>query len=135
MYPIPRTKIRQISVGESHIVFCDDNGTVFTQGNNDFGQLGRFTMETNDPEFASIPALEGKPMQKIQAGSNFTVLLSIRGIVLTCGSSLYGCLGHGSNEDVQNPKIIEGIRAFLKSIFKSFAPVDEFFRFDHSYNK
>ena len=134
MYPIPRTKIRQISVGESHIVFCDDNGTVFTQGNNDFGQLGRFTMETNDPEFASIPALEGKPMKKIQAGSNFTVLLSIRGIVLTCGSSLYGCLGHGSNEDVQNPKIIEGIRA-LKNIFMSFAPFDQFFRFDHSYNK
>ena len=108
MYPIPRTKIRQIAVGDGHIVFCNDDGIVYTQGNNDFGQLGRFTKARNDSQFSTIPTLEGKPIKKIGAGSNFTVFLSNRGLILTCGSSLYGCLGHGINDDVHTPRIVEG---------------------------
>lgn len=46
-------------------------------------------------------------MFQVAAGLNFTVFLSRRGHVYTCGTNTLGQLGHGDNVDRQTPKVIE----------------------------
>lgn len=46
-------------------------------------------------------------MFQVAAGLNFTVFLTRRGHVYTCGANTHGQLGHGNTLDRPTPKIIE----------------------------
>lgn len=46
-------------------------------------------------------------MFQVAAGLNFTVFLTRKGQVYTCGANTHGQLGHSDNQDRPTPKMIE----------------------------
>ena len=86
-----------------------EDGVVYTKGTNDCGQLGRGRCSADDCfHFGDSSSVRGKPIVIVGAGFDFTVLLSERGMVLTCGNAQFGCLGHGDAYSLDIPKLIEG---------------------------
>jgi alpha-tubulin suppressor-like RCC1 family protein len=112
-------KITQIAVGDYHSVTLDNNGQLFTFGDNTNGQLG-FEF---DPEFSTIDVPTIRPIKgfypeknlrptitKIAAGGVNTYLMidvedteknKISADVLSCGTGIYGNLANGRWTHIQ----------------------------------
>ncbi|CAG5116155.1 unnamed protein product [Candidula unifasciata] len=59
--------------------------------------------------------LEGQTavtIQHVACGDLFTACLTDRGILMTFGSGLHGCLGHGNYKDVSQAKIVEALLGY-----------------------
>ena len=89
-------KIVDVSAGYGHTVALDEEGKVYTWGNNEYGQLGYVT-EDNSTEPICISdkenELKGKKVVKISAGGVHTVALDEEGKVYAWGNNEYGQLG------------------------------------------
>jgi alpha-tubulin suppressor-like RCC1 family protein len=84
--------IIQLSAGEWHSLFVKNDGTVFSSGRNQYGQLGDGT--TVDKSTASLIAtLSG--VTQAEAGGIHSVFLNSNGSVFACG------LNSGGNNDGQ----------------------------------
>jgi len=105
-------RVIEISAGAYHTVALKEDGTVWTWGNNESGQLGDGT-EIDKGEPVQVKGIEG--VKAIAAGGYHTVALKEDGTVWTWGENLYGQLGDDTidickNEPVQ-VKGIEGVKA------------------------
>ncbi|NDI35183.1 S-layer homology domain-containing protein [Chengkuizengella sediminis] len=87
--------IEQVSAGGLHTVAIASNGKVYTWGSNEFGQLGYETTEEYEliPQEVSIP--EGKTIEQVSVGIDYTVALASDGTVYTWGNNEFGQLGLG----------------------------------------
>ena len=95
---LDNVKIVGASGGTAHTVLLDENGNVWTAGNNLQGQLGRQTAKNVDPKFEKVAdGISGVKITAIAAGSRYTVLLDESGNVWTAGSNGYGELGRETN--------------------------------------
>lgn len=91
--PYYGVRVNQVSVGGSHIATLDEEGNVWTWGNNFYGQLGDGTKEyTSKPVAVSKETGLGKVTQ-IVAGYSHTIALDEEGNVWTWGSNSNGQLG------------------------------------------
>ena len=91
-------KIRAVAAGQYHTILIDENGGVWTAGNNLHGQLGRQTAKNMDSKFEKVAdGISGVKITAIAAGSRYTVLLDESGNVWTAGSNGYGELGRETN--------------------------------------
>ena len=92
-------KIISISAGGYHTVAIDEEGKVYTWGNNEVGQLGDGTT-TNSVLPICISdkenELKGKRIVDILAGYGHTVAIDEEGKVYTWGYNYYGQLGDGT---------------------------------------
>jgi hypothetical protein len=81
-----------IRVGREHIIALTEDGSVFTWGNNEYGQLGNGTNESRDtPE-----KIQGLPkIIDIASGDSYCMVLSEDGNIYTWGSNFEGELGDG----------------------------------------
>ena len=93
--------IVEISAGGNHTVVLDDQGKVYTWGNNSHGQLGN---ETNEASLAPIcisdisgNILKGKNIISISAGESYTLAIDEQGKVYSWGWNRYGELGDGTD--------------------------------------
>lgn len=85
--------IKQISVGEDHVLALDDKGDVYAWGVNDTGQLGDGTT-TN----ISMPIkLDISNIKQISAGGAHSMALNSNGKILTWGNNDFAQLGLGEN--------------------------------------
>ena len=85
-----------------------DTGVVYSWGDADFGKLGRCSSETNYlPEI--IDTLASIPIINIECGAQFSVALSASGNIYTWGRGDYFRLGHGSDQHIRKPTIIESL--------------------------
>ena len=99
-------KIVQVSLGNSHSVAIDQEGQVYTWGNNDYGKLGDGTTEIGYNKHRSTPkcisevaeSLQGKKIVNISAGGIYTIAVDEKGQVYTWGDNYYGELGDGITE-------------------------------------
>ncbi|WP_175428390.1 FIVAR domain-containing protein [Bacillus solimangrovi] len=97
---MPRgAKIEQITVGEEHTIALASDGTVYTWGLNDFGQLGNgnsgdFIRQAN-PTAIHMPILKGVSIEQVSVGGIHTAALASDGTLYTWGSNDYGQLGNG----------------------------------------
>lgn len=105
----------QLIVAKSHFLLLTTDSQVFSWGENTHGQLGH-----GDRKYRSIPskidALQGRDIQKIAAGANFSVFCADHGIVLICGHRDFV----GSNNDTQdllNPQLIDGLLRYGDCIY------------------
>ncbi|MBO5413506.1 MAG: hypothetical protein J6A29_04350, partial [Clostridia bacterium] len=106
-------KIKQISSGQAHTVVIDENGKVWTWGNNEVGQLGEGT-ETNRSTPICISNMEENPLngikiKQISAGSSHTVALDENDKIWTWGWNHYGQLGDGTETNSSTPICISNI--------------------------
>ncbi|EDO34592.1 predicted protein [Nematostella vectensis] len=103
------SNVREVSCGWNHTAFLCKDGTVYTCGSNEFGQLGQEKSHTN-PE--SVHAIETFTITKVTCGKAHTVAVSDQGLVFAWGDNSYGQIGLGSKvkEKVQTiPKMLKGL--------------------------
>jgi hypothetical protein len=107
--------IVQVACGWYHTIFLDDNGNVYSCGENNNGQLG-YTNDGNVETPRKItPAtgddLIGKTIVQVVCGYYHTIFLDDNGNVYSCGYNDNGQLGYTNdnifNTNVFTPKQIE----------------------------
>jgi alpha-tubulin suppressor-like RCC1 family protein len=86
--------IVQVAAGRGHGAAVAADGSVWTWGSNDRGQLGYPTPGVDSPTPHQVPALSG--VKQVAAGDDFTVALRSNGEVWTWGGNKYGQLGDGT---------------------------------------
>ena len=92
--------IKRIDCGFDHVLCLDFNGSVFSFGKNDYGQLG-LGKNNNDSNNTYIPRLiKGLyDIKRIDCGSDHVLCLDFNGSVFSFGKNDYGQLGLGKNNN------------------------------------
>ena len=82
-----------VAAGRNHLVVLKEDGTVWTWGKNNYGQLGigSYTISEIPQQVQTISNIV-----EIDAGENHTIARTESGDVYTWGSNSDGCLGIGS---------------------------------------
>ena len=105
---IPLQNINSINCGPVHSICLDNDGTVYSFGFQDFGQLGLgFTalFYTYIPQKVDLP-----PCTQISCGDQFTMCLSESGEVYSFGINEYGSLGLGTYTNHNSPQLISSLK-------------------------
>jgi len=101
----------QIAAGGNHSLALASDGSIYTWGQNWYGQLG-----AGDNSASEIPvptpvvtngALSGKTITKIDAGYGFSIALASDGTVFTWGDNFRGQLGNGNNNNSKVPVSVD----------------------------
>jgi len=97
--------ITQVAAGRSCSIALASDGTVYTWGNNAFGQLGNGNYTDSNVPVAVITSgvLNGKTITQVAAVGNHSIALASDGTVYTWGYNLYGQLGNGNNTNSNEP--------------------------------
>ncbi|KAK4751618.1 hypothetical protein SAY87_005100 [Trapa incisa] len=105
-FPYP-VHVLQVSASHNHAAFVMQSGEVFTCGDNSSYCCGHRDMARPIFRPRLVQALKEVPCKQVAAGLSFTVFLTRRGHVYSCGSNTYGQLGHGDTLERPTPKLIE----------------------------
>ena len=91
--------VTSIGAGGGHTAVAKTDGTVWTWGDNEYGQLGNSTnTDSNVPVQANI-----SDVLAVAAGVTHTVALKSDGTVWAWGYNYYGQLGNGNNTNSNVP--------------------------------
>lgn len=103
----PNNKIISVSAGYGYSLAIDENGFVYTWGNNSYGQLGNnstvasnIPVKVNKGDYQGTAYLGDDPNNKIIkaiAGDGHCIAVAQDGIVYTWGNNSKGQLGNESN--------------------------------------
>lgn len=109
-FVVAEEKIPQIQIpvfsGLSHTVVVKNDGTAWSWGSNEYGQLGNGTLEdTDEPEMIDEP---GK-IVAVSGGPRFTLALKDDGTVWAWGYNGNGELGDGTRENRSSPVRVSGL--------------------------
>uniref|UniRef100_A0A182N9H3 non-specific serine/threonine protein kinase n=1 Tax=Anopheles dirus TaxID=7168 RepID=A0A182N9H3_9DIPT len=122
----PTVKIKQIATRGQHFVAVMEgtmcrkrvgeqivnaqnlltDGTVFSWGEGDKGQLGHDALETWHHIPMRVEALKQRKVISTTVGDGFTLFCTASGTVLACGDNSHGCLGQGNKTSLLVPKPI-----------------------------
>ncbi|KAG4960816.1 hypothetical protein AAZX31_13G261400 [Glycine max] len=110
----PLARVVHVSASFNHAAFVMQSGEVFTCGDNSSSCCGH--RDTTRPIFRPrlVESLKGIPCKQVAAGLNFTVFLTRKGHVYTCGTNTHGQLGHGDTQDRPTPKMIEVLSSVVQ---------------------
>ncbi len=104
-------RVVQVACGsrDAQTLALTDEGLVYSWGDGDFGKLGR-----GGSEGCSVPQnvekLNGAGICQIECGAQFSLALSRSGLVWTWGKGDYFRLGHGADQHVRKPTVVECLR-------------------------
>ena len=105
--PVPRFGgVTAISAGYAHSVAVRNDGTVWTWGSNDSGELGDGTTTERDSPI-QVPGLGG--VRAVSAGNAHTLALKSDGTLWAWGNNASGQLGDGTRTDRLNPVQVTGL--------------------------
>lgn len=99
--PEPESGFKAISVGGNHSAVIKADGSLWTWGNNSYGQLG---IGSTSPRHTPIQVGTATNWVSVSAGSNHTAAIKADGSLWTWGSSSYYQLGIGSTSSEYMPK-------------------------------
>uniref|UniRef100_UPI003134273B probable E3 ubiquitin-protein ligase HERC4 isoform 6 n=1 Tax=Mus musculus TaxID=10090 RepID=UPI003134273B len=100
-------KVRDVGCGLRHTVFVLDDGTVYTCGCNDLGQLGH---EKSRKKPEQVVALDAQNIVAVACGEAHTLALNDKGQVYAWGLDSDGQLGlQGSEECIRVPRNIKSL--------------------------
>ena len=88
-----KPKVKLASAGSSHTAFVDDIGRLFMVGNNDKGQLGIGSTNSESRPFY-VTRIPDKVVD-VACGTEHTLVLTEKGDVFAMGSNSKGQLGTG----------------------------------------
>lgn len=104
-------RVVQVACGsrDAQTLALTDEGMVYSWGDGDFGKLGR-----GGSEGCSVPhnveKLNGVGIIQIECGAQFSLALSRTGLVWTWGKGDYFRLGHGADQHIRKPSVVECLR-------------------------
>jgi len=101
--------ITQVAAGYYHSIALASDGTVYTWGRNNFGQLGNGNNTNSNVPVAvnTSGELSGKTIIKVASGGHHSIALSSDGTVYTWGYNYNGQLGNGSVTDSNFPVAVD----------------------------
>jgi len=111
------TRIMAVSAGGSHTLAITEQGSMWSWGAGDFGQLGlgdELLLDRYTP--VEVPTPDGLRWVSIAAGSVHSVALSATGGVYTCGDGEGGRLGHGREEYLTRFRRVEGLLSGTRGV-------------------
>ncbi|MBW7473876.1 fibronectin type III domain-containing protein [Paenibacillus oenotherae] len=100
------TSVVSIAAGNQHSIAVISDGTVWTWGRNNYGQLGDGT-EVNRYEPVQLSGLSS--VISVVAGGNYSLAIKRDGTVWAWGDNSYGQLGDGSNTNRLSPVQVIGL--------------------------
>ncbi|XP_031429352.1 serine/threonine-protein kinase Nek8 isoform X1 [Clupea harengus] len=115
--PMLNTEVLQVSLGRTQKMGVTKSGRLLTWESPSLG-LGEPSLpgavDHMQPMFISrfLEGQSGVTIKSASCGDLFTACLTDRGIIMTFGSGSNGCLGHGSFNDVTQPKIVEALLGY-----------------------
>ncbi len=94
-------KIIQVAAGGAHSIALASDGTVYTWGDNAYGQLGNGNTTSSNVPVAIYTSgiLASKTIIQVAAGLYYSIALASDGTVYTWGYNIHGQLGNGNNID------------------------------------
>ena len=96
-------KFTQITTGWYHTVAIDEDGDIWTWGNNEYGQLGNGTSGSYKKTPVAVNKEQGlKTAVQVAAGAEHTVALDSQGSIWGWGNNYHGYLGDGSKSNNRN---------------------------------
>ncbi|KAJ8962033.1 hypothetical protein NQ314_005815 [Rhamnusium bicolor] len=104
-------RIVQVACGsrDAQTLALSDEGLVFSWGDGDFGKLGRGGSEgCNIPH--NIERLNSLGVIQIECGAQFSLALTRSGDIWTWGKGDYFRLGHGTDQHVRKPTVIDTLK-------------------------
>ncbi|WXR61352.1 hypothetical protein WG909_13770 [Peptostreptococcaceae bacterium AGR-M142] len=102
--------IKDISIGDRHILYLNYNGEVYSSGKNNKGQLGNGT----NVDTADIEKLKTiNRVKNIYTGKDFSCVKTINGDLYSFGCNTYGQLGDGTNGNREKPTRIETLKNIM----------------------
>jgi alpha-tubulin suppressor-like RCC1 family protein len=98
--PAPAGCFKEIAAGSLHSVGIKTDGTLWTWGSNNYGQLGNGSATTSN-----VPAQvgTGNDWLKIFAGDYHNLAIKTDGSLWAWGRNTYGQLGNGASTDMATP--------------------------------
>lgn len=112
--PDEKIQVVKAATGRAHTVALTESGTVFTLGNNAYGQCARDVV--NDEEYFGseiihrIPSntFNGKPIVDVHCGQDHSMFITETGSVYSCGWGADGQTGLGHYNSQHIPQLVEG---------------------------
>lgn len=106
--------IKMAEIGTGHIVSLRQDGTVWTWGENVWGQLGNGTQQHhNIYDYTSFEPNQAKNLTgiiSVAAGMIHSAALKDDGTVWTWGGNFFGEIGDGTTNYCMEPRKVEGIQ-------------------------
>jgi alpha-tubulin suppressor-like RCC1 family protein/cytoskeletal protein CcmA (bactofilin family) len=95
--PLYTRRFVKASAGGFHNVLIEDNGSIWSFGDNQYGQLGIGSLLTSSASTPTlVPSFTSDDIVDVSCGHRTTFFLTSTGAVYACGRNLYGQLGDGS---------------------------------------
>eukprot|EP01083_Nonionella_stella_P094853 266237_1 len=107
-----KIKIIQIETGYYHSLMLDENGSVWSCGKNQKGQIGRSHFKTNardEPQVIPYFQQNGIKIKHIKCGGNYSLATSYqhqRHTAYSWGQNKFGQCGDGGTANLHTPKLI-----------------------------
>ena len=101
--------IKSIHIEFMHALALMDDGTLYTWGQNDYGQLGLdHNYDAYTPQLIDPNHFDNKTIQSIYTEENHTLAMMTDGSLYSWGENEFGQLGLGHTDDQNTPQKIEG---------------------------
>jgi alpha-tubulin suppressor-like RCC1 family protein len=95
------TNWKQVIVGNSHTAAIKTDGTLWTWGSNDYGQIGDNTATTRSTPVTTFSG--GTNWKQVSAGNIFTAAIKTDGTLWTWGQGSFGKLGRNTTTNRSTP--------------------------------
>lgn len=103
-------KVVQVTCGKYHSIVLLQDNTIFSMGDNSFGQLG-FGHVSSLPEPMEVASLKGIPIAHVIAGGWHSFCITLSGKVFGWGKNDYGQLGLGDRANRKSPSLLKMLRS------------------------
>ncbi|KAJ8248211.1 hypothetical protein GJAV_G00239610 [Gymnothorax javanicus] len=104
-------QIAQVACGFHHSLALSRGGSVFSWGQNKYGQLGLGSDCKCKTSPSVIHSLQGIPFAQIAAGGGHSFALTLSGAVFGWGRNKFGQLGVNDNNDRHSPVLLKSLRS------------------------
>lgn len=104
--------VRDMAAGSAHIIALKNDGTAYTWGANNYGQLGikkgefRYAVGEELIYCQATPRKLAENVEAIVAGGFMSMYRSADGVLRTVGCNLYGQLGIGTTDSISTPHAV-----------------------------